>query len=176
VSLLYGQIPSRYPGRRPGFSPGFRQVRVCDQNATFWGRKQVADRFKLSACRDSCFRPKKVASWSQAHTNLSETRSETTLRVGNQVCDLDSVMEFGLIPCVAPTRVRCGGFFFTDTSRIFHTVTYKTDSGQSPAFVRLSVHGFRQNIGPYCDCYTRLHDTTGCQSGCTTGLTTGCIV
>jgi len=46
-------------------------VRVCDQLATFLGRKQVADRFELSR----------------------QPRFEL---VRDLVCDLDSVMEFGL--------------------------------------------------------------------------------
>jgi len=51
-------------------------VRVWDQLATFFGRKQVADRFELS--------------W---HVEIDRT----CLRpIGNQVCDMDSVMEFGL--------------------------------------------------------------------------------
>jgi len=68
------QISLRYPDHRSGRRPGF--VRVCDQLAPFFGRKQVAYRFELSR-----------------HVEIARA---CLRQVGNQVCDRDSVMEFGL--------------------------------------------------------------------------------
>ena len=85
-SVEYRSSSIPYPGRRPGhrpglFRPGFRQVPAglrpaCD----FFGvetRKQLADRFELNR-----------------HVEVART---CLRQVGNQVCDLDSVMEFGLL-------------------------------------------------------------------------------
>ena len=50
---------------------------------------------KTQTCQDSwtlsatCFRPQKVASWSQTHMKVKS-------QVGNQVCNLNSIMEFGI--------------------------------------------------------------------------------
>ena len=51
-------------------------ARVCDQLATFLDRKQVADRFQVSR-----------------HVEIAGT---CLRQVCDQVCDLDSVMEFGI--------------------------------------------------------------------------------
>jgi len=78
VTESKGHILLRYPGCRPGFRPGFRQVHVglrppCNFLKLKAGRRQVR---AMSTCWDSsnlsatCFRPKKVASWSQTRTNL----------------------------------------------------------------------------------------------------------
>jgi len=91
VSIAKGQIPLRYPGRRSGFRPGLRQFRAGLRPARDFfgskaGRRQVR---AISTCHVStpphktrtglrpAFDPKKVASWSQTRTNLSETWSET---------------------------------------------------------------------------------------------------
>ena len=55
----------------------FLRVRVCDQLATFLGRKQVTDRFEL-------------------YLDNVEIARTYLRQVGNQACDLDSEMEFGV--------------------------------------------------------------------------------
>ena len=77
-----GQIPLRYSGRRPRRRPGF----------------PVADRVELSRRVESnlsaiYFRPKKSRELVADSHELVE--SQVGNQVCDQVCDLDSVMEFG---------------------------------------------------------------------------------
>jgi len=70
-------LPGRRPRRRPGFQP-------------------VADRFELSQHVEiarTCLRP---AFDPKSSTLVADPHELVESQVGNQVCDLDSVMEFGL--------------------------------------------------------------------------------
>ena len=89
-SITLSRSQTRFPTRFMTSFAGLRPAR--DQLATFFGRKQVADRFEpgrrpVCSWLSSSFRP----AWDThtTHTRRSASRLATGLR-------LDSVMEFGL--------------------------------------------------------------------------------
>jgi len=97
-----GQIPLRYPvaDQVADLNADLRVRVVCVSCAC---RRPVESWLKASCepveiartCLRSAFDPKKVASWSQTRTNLSETWSETGFATRFATSRLDIVMEFG---------------------------------------------------------------------------------